>query len=126
MKSLDAFPLLSFKSDLIYRCLHFNETFICRLKVFFFLFSDAYGCSEDPSLYVSERHSIKCIDIKTYNRSHVQVKTVKTGLADAGAIDIDHRERMIFWSDHEQWTINRMSLVTGETEVIIIIIIIIY
>ena len=36
MKSLDSFPLLSFKSDLIYRCLHFNETFICRLKVFFF------------------------------------------------------------------------------------------
>lgn len=62
--------------------------------------------------------------MKTYNLSHVEVKTLKTGLADAGAIDIDHRERMIFWSDHQQWTINRMSLVTGETEVIIIIIIV--
>ena len=36
MKSLDAFPSLSLKSDLIYHCLHFTETFICRLKVFFY------------------------------------------------------------------------------------------
>ena len=55
--------------------------------------------------------------MKTYNHTHVSVRTVKTGLADAGAIDIDHRERMIYWSDHAQWTINRMSLVSGETEV---------
>ena len=80
-------------------------------------FLDAYGCTEEPSIYFTDQHNIKCIDLKSYNHTHVSVTTVKTGLADAGAIDIDHRERMIFWSDHAQWTINSMSLVTGETQV---------
>ena len=84
----------------------------------YLLLSDAHGCTDDPSLYYTDQRNIKCIDMKTYNGTYVSVKKVKTGLADARAIDIDHRERMIYWSDHEQWTINRMSLVTGDTEVI--------
>ena len=46
------------------------------------------------------------------------MKTVKTQLSDVGAVDIDRRERMIYWSDHAQWAISRMSLVTGYTEVV--------
>ena len=90
---------------------------LLKYHLYFHLHIDAYGCIDDPSLYFIDQHNIKCVDIKTYNRTYVSVKTVKTGLADAGAIDIDHRERMLFWSDHAQWTINRMNLVTGETKV---------
>ena len=78
---------------------------------------DQYGCSDEPSMYFIDQKNIKCINMKTYNHTYVNVKTVKTGLVDAGAIDIDLRERIIFWSDHAQWTINRMSLDTGEVEV---------
>ena len=46
------------------------------------------------------------------------MQTVKTGLVEAGAIDIDYRERMIYWSDNALWTINRMNLDTLKTEVI--------
>lgn len=81
------------------------------------VYADVHGCAEDPSMYFADHHSIKCIDMKSFNNTFVNVKTVKTGLAKVGAIDIDHRERMIYWSDHLQYTISRMSLVTGETEV---------
>lgn len=46
------------------------------------------------------------------------MQTVKTGLVEAGAIDIDYRERTIYWSDNALWTINRMNLDTLKTEVI--------
>ena len=36
MENLDSFSSLSFKSDLIYHCWHFTETFRCRLKVFLY------------------------------------------------------------------------------------------
>ena len=77
-----------------------------------------YGCSSNHSLYFSDQNSIKCIDLKSYNQTYVSVKTVKTELSDVGSVDIDRRERMIYWSDHAQWAISRMSLVTGYTEVI--------
>ena len=79
--------------------------------------ADVHGCAEDPSVYFADHHNIKCIDIKSFNNTFVNVKTVKTGLDKVGAIDIDRRERMIYWSDLVQYTINRMSLVTGDTEV---------
>ena len=82
-----------------------------------FIFPDVFGCTEDPSLYFIDFHHIKCINLKSSNQTYVSVKTVKSGLVQGGAIDIDHRERMIYWSDIDLWTINRMSLVTGETEV---------
>ena len=77
----------------------------------------AYGCSSDPSLYFIDKHNIKCIDLGTFNLTYVSVRTVKNGLAGAGAIDIDHREKMIYWSDNVQWTINRLNLSTGDVEV---------
>ena len=42
---------------------------------------------------------------------------MRDDLIKGGAIDLDHRERMVFWSDNALWTLNRMSLVTGESEV---------
>jgi len=45
------------------------------------------------------------------------VQTVKSGLVQGGAIDMHNQGRMIYWSDIALWTINRMSLVTGESEV---------
>ena len=55
--------------------------------------------------------------MKSSNQTYVSVKTVKSDLVQGGAIDRDHRGRMIYWSDVAVWTINRMSLVTGESEV---------
>ena len=82
------------------------------------MYPDVHGCSNDSSLYFIDEHSIKCIDLKTSNHTYVSIQTVKTGLVQAGAIDIDHRNRMIYWSDNSLWTINRMNLKTSETEVI--------
>ena len=55
----------------------------------------------------------------TFNYTHnsVHVKTLKTGLADVGAIDMDVWNRIIYFSDHQQWTINSMNLATGEIKV---------
>jgi len=75
------------------------------------------GCSDDSSLYFADEHNIKCIDLKTSNHTYVNMQTVKTGLVKAGAIDVHYRERMIYWSDNVLWTINRMNLDTGKTEV---------
>lgn len=68
-------------------------------------------------MYFIDQHSIKCINMNSYNHTYVSVKTVKTGISDGGAIDIHFAEKVIFWSDNAEWTINRMSLVTGRTEV---------
>ena len=92
--------------------------FTCDDKCFFFS-PDAYGCPNDPSIYFTDQHNIKCLDLTAFNYTHnsVYVKTLKTGLADVGAIDMDARNRIIYYSDLEQWTINRMNLATGEIEV---------
>ena len=50
----------------------------------------------------------------------MSVKTVRSDLGQGGAIDIDHRGRTIYWSDNARWTLNRMSLTSGETEVNVI------
>ena len=68
-------------------------------------------------MYFSDQHSIKCVNMQTYNHTYINVNTVKTGLSGVGAIDIHYGEQMIFWSDHEEWTISRMSLFTGHAEV---------
>ena len=60
---------------------------------------------------------MKCIDLTASNQTYVSVQTVKSGLVQGGAVDIHHQGRMIYWSDNALWTINRMSLVTGESEV---------
>ena len=83
----------------------------------FFIFQDVFGCTNDPSLYFIDDHHIKCIDLDSTNNTYVSVKTVRDDLIKGGAIDLDHRERMVFWSDNALWTLNRMSLVTGESEV---------
>lgn len=95
----------------------FNNALIVLIKKKCFVFPDEFGCNDDPSLYFIDFHNIKCIDLKSSNQTYVSVKTVKSDLVQGGAIDIDHRERMIYWSDIALWTINRMSLVTGESEV---------
>ena len=96
-----------------------QNLFLLVYKIIISCSSDAHSCANDPSIYFTDQHNIKCIDLKSYNNTYesVKVKTAKTGLTDAGAIDIDHRERMIYWSDHAQWTINRMSLLNGDMEV---------
>ncbi|KAJ7377404.1 Low-density lipoprotein receptor- protein 6 [Desmophyllum pertusum] len=81
--------------------------------------TNTFGCTNDPSLYFIDTHHIKCIDLESSNQTYVSVKTVRSDIIQGGAIDIDHRERMIYWSDNALWTISRMSLVTGDTEVII-------
>ena len=86
--------------------------------MFTFTYPDVQGCTNDSSLYFIDEHNIKCIDLKTSNSTSVNMQTVKTGLVEAGAIDIDYRERMIYWSDNALWTINRMNLDTLKTEVI--------
>ena len=85
----------------------------------FFYYTDVYGCQQDPSLYFIDRHEIACIDLRKSNHSYVSRKTVKTDIVGGAALDIDHRERMIYWSDTSLWTINRMSLTSGEAEVIL-------
>ena len=72
---------------------------------------------EEPSLYFIDEHHIKCIELTASNETYVSVKTLKSDLVQGGAIDVHYWGRMIYWSDISQWTINRMSLVTGETEV---------
>lgn len=83
-----------------------------------YLYLGFIGCPEDPSVYFIDQHSIKCFGLKDFNNTHVNVKTVKTGFRDTGAIDMDHREHLLFWSDYVQFTINSLNLVTGEIKVI--------
>ena len=87
-------------------------------EILFFFFQDRYGCESDNSLYFIDRHNIKCIDLKSVNSTYVSVKTVRSDLIQGGAIDIHYRGRMIYWSDNSLWTLNRMSLTSGEKEVI--------
>ena len=99
-------------------CKHATCTFnIEQSKVLFLIYPDVRGCSNDTSLYFIDEHNIRCIDLKTSNHTYVNVHTVQTGLVEAGAIDVDHRSRMVYWSDNSLWTINRMNLDTSETEV---------
>lgn len=78
---------------------------------------DVFGCTKDPSLYFIDERHIKCIELTASNQTYVSVKTLKSDLVQGGAIDVHHQGRMIYWSDIAVWTINRMSLVTGESEV---------
>ena len=78
---------------------------------------DVFGCTEDPSLYFIDEHYIKCIDLEASNQTYVSLTTLKSDVVQGGAIDIHHRGRMIYWSDNALWTINRMSLDTGVSEV---------
>ena len=64
-----------------------------------------------------DEHHIKCIELTASNQTYVSVKTLKSDLVQGGAIDVDYWERMIYWSDKALRTLNRMSLVTGKTEV---------
>ncbi|PFX27283.1 Low-density lipoprotein receptor-related protein 6 [Stylophora pistillata] len=78
-----------------------------------------HGCESDNSLYFIDRHNIKCIELKSVNSTYANIKTVRSDLILGGAIDIDYRGRMIYWSDNSLWTLNRMSLTSGEKEIII-------
>ena len=64
-----------------------------------------------------DEHHIKCIELTASNQTYVTVKTLKSDVVQGGAIDVHYWGKMIYWSDIALWTINRMSLVTGETEV---------
>jgi len=76
-------------------------------------------CQNDPSLYFVDDHTIKCAAVDSLNQPNPTFQTVVSNLAEGTAIDIDVRNRMIYWSDTQAWTINRMNLTSGEVKVII-------
>lgn len=51
--------------------------------------------------------------------SNPTFQTVVSNLAEGTAVDIDVRNRMVYWSDTQAWTINRINLTSGEVKVII-------
>jgi len=76
-------------------------------------------CQNDPNLYFIDDHTIKCAAVDSLNQPNPTFQTVVSNLAEGAAIDIDVRNRMIYWSDTQAWTINRMNLTSGEVKVII-------
>ena len=76
-------------------------------------------CQNDPSLYFVDEHTIKCATVDSLDQPNPSFQTVVPDIAEGTAIDIDVRNRMIYWSDTHAWTINRMNLTSGEVKVII-------
>lgn len=77
------------------------------------------GCQSDPSLYFIDDHNIKCAPVNSLQESNPSFQTVVKNIAEGAGIDIDVRNRMIYWSDTTAWTINRMNLTSGEVKVIV-------
>ena len=42
-----------------------------------------------------------------------------SGIVEGVAIDIDVRNRMVYWSDISAWTINRLNVTSGEVKIIL-------
>ena len=42
-----------------------------------------------------------------------------SNIANGAAIDIDVRNKIVYWSDTHAWTINRMNLTSGEVKIIL-------
>ena len=82
-------------------------------------FKGVHYCQNDPSLYFIDDHTIKCAAVDTLDQPNPSFQTVVSNLAEGTAIDIDVRNRVIYWSDTQAWTINRMNLTSGEVKVII-------
>lgn len=83
------------------------------------MFSGILCCQNDPSLYFIDDHRIKCAAVESLDQSNPAFQTVVSNIAEGTAIDMDVRNRMVYWSDTHAWTINRMNLSSGEVKVII-------
>lgn len=83
------------------------------------MFQGTRCCQNDPSLYFIDDHNIKCAAVESLDPSNPTFQTVVSNLAEGTAIDIDVRNRMVYWSDTQAWTINRINLTSGEVKVII-------
>lgn len=83
------------------------------------MFIGIFCCQNDPSLYFIDDHTIKCAAVSSLDQPDPNFQTVVSNLAEGAAIDIDVRNKMIYWSDTHAWTINRMNLTSGEVKVII-------
>ena len=84
-----------------------------------FCIAGTLGCQSDPSLYFIDDHNIKCAPVNSLQESNPSFQTVVKSIAEGAGIDIDVRNRMIYWSDTTAWTINRMNLTSGEVKVIV-------
>lgn len=76
-------------------------------------------CQTDPSLYFIDDHNIKCTALDSLDQSNPTFQTVVSNIVEGTAIDIDVRNGMVYWSDTQAWTINRMNLTSREVKVII-------
>ena len=59
------------------------------------------------------------MEIKALDQPNPSVHKVVSNIANGAAIDIDVRNKIVYWSDTHAWTINRVNLTSGEVKVIL-------